>query len=555
MTTTKLKSMCERAQTYYYEYLQGQGQERIPTEVAAHIDKCRFCRGKLDRVKILVAELERQIAESPVQSNSAAVTNLGLHFAYIGALVSCKTARPFLPNLAEAALKFSVPTPITVHLDKCQQCANDLESIQPLNLSHKQLCRLGELFTEEPGVNAEVCKKAQSVIERVGAMNFEGVSAEILRHLCVCPDCRKLLYKARETRREQLTGDIEQPAIPCEAISATDIFDYVVPYGINPGEDRYAMFRQSLMLHLSNCPKCLGKMQALHNTVYGIAERQESKVVTCFKLEESKRDDTADMHKDWPIKVEVFSKSRLVPTATDPGGFEMRVKQKVSALNLKQFVKPVAAAAAILIVAWLFFTCPAAKAVDLGQIYKALEQIKNVYFIAFVPEKTKPTQEIWVSQALDIKMSKTETQWVLRDIKGKSQKTRDLNTNLIETAELNADTLGKVRRAMEAPWGLLPFDNASAVPKDAKWQQVADEEIGILIANTKVYDLVWMERTLSGSVVYNKWRGYIDVETKLPKRIEWWQKCTEEEYELATVIEVAYPTTAEIRAIIEEGGF
>ncbi len=66
---------------------------------------------------------------------------------------------------------------------------------------------------------------------------------------------------------------------------------------------------------------------------------------------------------------------------------------------------------------------------------------------------------------------------------------------------------------------------------------------------------MWTKKTLSGSTIQRKWRGYLDAETTLPKRIERWEKFSEEEgYELLTVTEVAYPTADEVQAAIRDAG-
>jgi len=122
-------------------------------------------------------------------------------------------------------------------------------------------------------------------------------------------------------------------------------------------------------------------------------------------------------------------------------------------------------------------------------------------------------------------------------------------------AELDSSILVEVEETMKAPWGLLPFDDISRIPEDAGWQKVADEDVEITIPNTEVYDLMWIEKSLTGSVIHRKWRGYIDIETKLPKRIEFWEKLAKAEYELSTVIHVTYPATGEIRAVIKDVGF
>jgi len=64
-----------------------------------------------------------------------------------------------------------------------------------------------------------------------------------------------------------------------------------------------------------------------------------------------------------------------------------------------------------------------------------------------------------------------------------------------------------------------------------------------------------IEKEADGSTVCNKWRGYIDAGTKLPKKVEWWQKRTEQEYHLLTTIKVAYPAAVEIQTAIRDAGF
>ena len=564
MITPNPNSMCEQARPYYYERLRREGEEKIPAEILAHIRQCRFCQAEVNRLKVVLDESEEHAPESTEQINSAIAANLRLHFAFIGASVTCNTVRLFLPSLADPLLEVGIPTPITVHLDKCQQCANDLETIRRLNLTRKQLCRLGQLFAEKPSEDAISCSQAQAGILAVVSMVFRETNAEVLKHSCTCPDCREVLYQWRETVREELVQEQRAPnRFPCEAVSAADIFDYCFPYGIYPASNQYAKFRESFTSHARSCPTCLGKMQDLHNTVYGILERKESGIVTCFKVDESARDSIVgspdDLYEDWPIEVQVFDKSSETETLEAGGSgaaVSRKPKQKLSRLRIRPFIKPAAVAAAVLLVAILLLKGPVAKAVDLGQIYEALERIKNVCLTAFVPEKAKPIQEVWISRALNIKMFKTETECVLWDLKGKSRKSRDLNTDSITMAELDSSILVEVEETMKAPWGLLPFDDISRVPEDAKWQQVADEDIETTIAETEVYDLVWIEKSLTGSVIHRKWRGYIDIETKLPMRVERWRKrANKEEYELLTVTKVAYPTAAEVRAVIEDIGF
>ena len=559
-------STCEQAKSYYYQYLSGDTKECIPTHMLGHIDRCRSCQAEVGRLKGILTEDEKHDGGNTGQTTDAITTNLKFHFAYLGALVDCNTLKLFLPGLAIPALEVSIPTPITVHLDKCQKCTSDFEAIRQLKLSDTQLARLGQLFAEKSRIDTHVCAETQSAIASVGAMAFENTSAEMLKHLCKCPECRKLFYENRKDRIEALTQKSEQSSMPCDAASATDIFDYVVPYGIDP--DHGLPVSNSSTSHLINCPKCLNKMQKLHETVYGILERRESGIVTCFKLDESAGSSAMgnpeDLYIDWPIEVQVLEKSVTgAVQAADTSAVgslavshQSNLKQKLSSLKIRPFIKPTAAAAAIILAALLLFNAPTARAVNLGQIYKALERIKNVCITTFYKEESNKTQEIWVSQTLNVKMLKTRDKCTLWDLNAKSEKSKNLNTGSIATTDLNGALLMKIKETMEGTLGLLPFNSMPEAPEGANWLPIDNKEIETAIPGTQVYELTWTVGKLDGFIVYNKWRGYIDIETKLPGKIEWWdKKRAEDKYELLTIIKLVYPDTTKVQAAIRDAGF
>ena len=110
----------------------------------------------------------------------------------------------------------------------------------------------------------------------VAAMNFGGINSDDLGHLCKCSVCRNLLFDERQKLHDSLPKDVKSPGFSCDSVLATDIFDYVVPIGLDPANDQYIMFRESLVSHLRSCPTCLAKIQELHRTIYGIADRAES---------------------------------------------------------------------------------------------------------------------------------------------------------------------------------------------------------------------------------------------------------------------------------------
>ncbi len=156
-------STCEQAKAHYYEYLTGDTKECVSTHMLGHIDRCSSCQAEVKRLKVILAEGEGQTAGtgSARQTTAAITTYLRFHFVYLRAFVDCKTLKLFLPSLAIPALEVSVPTPVTVHLDNCQQCTSDLKAIRRLKLTSKQLGRLGQLFAEEPRIDLIYAQKPQ----------------------------------------------------------------------------------------------------------------------------------------------------------------------------------------------------------------------------------------------------------------------------------------------------------------------------------------------------------------------------------------------------------
>ncbi len=558
MVALNSSSMCERAKPFYYDYLYNRTRENIPAEVLAHIDQCQFCRTELERLQIALAKTQKDEGQNLSQRDSAVITNLSLHFGYMGVSVTCKTVQPFLPGLADPSLAIRVSTPITVTLDKCRQCANDLETIQKLNLTHKQLCRLGQLFAEPPCSDHHACSESQKAIVSVAAMVFRNIKADVLKHFSTCSDCRKLLYHRRQAVYNGLQiSKIIDEEFPCESVSSSDLFDYCFPYGIDPANDQYAKFRPALISHASTCPTCLDKMQELHTAVYSILERQESEIVTCYNMKNSARNaflsGSDDVYEDWPIKVQVSGESGEIDTGV---AASVGPEQKTGRRNIRLFAKPVAAAAAVLIITLLVFNVPVTKGVGLSQIYKALGRIKDVCISTFIPGQSKPIRERWISGNLDKMILKNNTQYVLWDVKAKSKKSKDLNTGSTVTTMLNDDAILKAEKTMKSPWGLLPFEDISELPPDAQWQPVTGEVFENTVARTEVYDLTWTEEELIGAINYNKRRFYIDTKTNLPKRIERFRKQSEEqEYELLDIKKIGYPDSVEVQGLVKDFGF
>ena len=447
-------SLCKQAELYYYDFLHNENRGLVPESIVNHVEQCQHCGGQINQLKAVL--LQTNDLESQQRRVSSAVTTmLKLHFAYISKPVTCNIVKPFLPSLLDPDLDIAIPTPITTHLDKCNWCSKDLETIRKLSLNRKQLCRLSQLFAEEPAVDAEFCSKALA----------------------------------------------------------------------------------------------------------DVAKRAESDVVTIYHVDESAKAEASsgfdDIYTGFPIRVSIACREDEVDVGLSTSTTGLGVlRQKVSAMNLKPLVKTAVAAAAVLLIAVsLFFSIPTAKAVTIDQIYKAIEKIKNVYIASFVPDKTEPIQEKWVSRTLSNYMTKTGKQLVLWDIPNGVKKSKQLDTAVTETILLTAVSTADVERKIAGSLGLLPFYDISDVPQDAEWNREADDNLKVREA-IETYNLIWVEKAYDGSVVFNKWRVFVDPKTNLPQKTEFYKKlAVDDEYALESVRTVEYLSDGEIQALIKDKSF
>ena len=562
MIAPNRNSLCKQARLYYYDFLFNESREVIPEFIINHVKQCQYCQEQMNRLAGVLSQAEAHESSEQGQLSPAITVMLQLHFAYMGKRVTCNTVKPFLPGLLDPALEIRIPTPITTHLDSCEQCSKDLETIRKLNLNRKQLRRLSQLFADKPGEDDIRCSQALAAISWVVLMAFHETNAEVLKHLCTCPNCRKTLYEYRESvRTDLLHYERAQEELPCEDISATDIFDYCLPYGIDPATDQYAKFREPLTSHLGGCPECLARMQQLHNTVYGIAERAESEIITIYNIDESATVQAAEefsgLYSNFPIKVEVINRDEVkAEQSASTSNFADALTGKVSKINVKPLVKSAAIAAGVLIVVALLLYTPAAKAVTIDQIYEAIEKVKNVYISKSVPGKAEPIEEKWVSRTLNIYMSKMGKELVLSDPTNKVRKTKQLGTDSVETMLLPDDQIAETEEMITGSLGLMPFYDISKIPLDAEWRPVPNSVLKATAENTNVYDLTWVQRTYGGSATLNRWRVFINPRTNIPQRTEFYRKSpANSEYNLESVMEVEYWSNSKMQAFIKDASF
>jgi hypothetical protein len=215
------KSLCGEAKLYYYDSLHGQDCEIIPEHIDNHIKSCPDCRENIEQLRIALSK-DECVASNSGQNTAAVTTMLELHFAYIDKHVTCRTVRPFLPALLDPALEIRIPTPITVHLDNCQQCSEDLKTIRMMEPSGTELYRLSRLFTEGIAQNTkEYSEMPKAVIAMASRADSEIIT---VYHVDESAKARQInnLYSGFPINVEVIEPktEVEQPVVSIDFAAA-----------------------------------------------------------------------------------------------------------------------------------------------------------------------------------------------------------------------------------------------------------------------------------------------------------------------------------------------
>ena len=499
MIAPNSKSLCRIAEPYYYDYVYTEDIDSVPTEIRDHIEACDHCQTEAARLESLLAETA-DAARSAPQKNPPNLTNLKLHLACIDRSVTCRTVKPFLPGMLVPDLKISVPTPITVHLDNCPECAQDLKAIRAMNLDSTRLYRLAQLLADKD-------------------------------------------YKP------PLPGELPDVAAPpvelaCNQLKPTDLFDYAVPYGFDPADDQYAKFRTAFTQHAAACPDCLEKTRQLHDTVFHILERPDSGVVTVYHLDESlDAAQAAEPNRPYlgfPIKIDVGRPSTAKPHS----------RPRV----LKRWAQAGIAAAAVIAIACLLVShMPKAGAIDPERVFKAIEGMDSIHVLRYDPANGKLTQEKWVSRTAQLYMFRSGDKFVLWDWDNGVRKTRQNRDAPVEIRRLNEGDSFALEAKAERAFGMVPLEDMSTLPADAEWTHVGNRKLLGSTEKLGVYELTGNQKSSIGQDVPWLRRVFVDPKTKLPVACEYYQDVfVEGKLTLMAVRVVERWTEGEIKDMVSE---
>jgi len=212
-----------------------------------------------------------------------------------------------------------------------------------------------------------------------------------------------------------------------------------------------------------------------------------------------------------------------------------------------------AAMAAVAVVACaLLFKALSPKAVELGQVYQALQKAENLCVSTYTDAEAEPIQQVWTSRTLKVVMYKSQTgaqaKFDLFDIPNRLKKTRYLASDTVSTERLAAEQAITLERSISDVFELLPFASMDSAPKGSQWSKVPDEDMEASVPGTQVYDLTWAAEGFS-----YKRRIFVDAKSDLPKRTEYYFKeKPQDQYKFESMQVAAYPTEKEIKLLIKE---
>jgi hypothetical protein len=517
------------------------------------MDTCEECRKQLEQLRAAIGPLDAG-ADTPRDAASIKANALRLHFTFMDEPVGCGDVRPFLPTLLDPDTEVGIPTPITAHIEKCTACRKDLTTIRGLDLKAEQLQRLSQVFAERLEENSVSCSHAQTDLLFTVLMTFRETDSQVLKHVCCCEDCCTLLYEHRESLLEELRDKQTQDDFPCRKIEASHIFDYVVPYGLDPLGDQYAKFRESLTSHLRDCPTCLAKMQQLHETLYGIAQRDESDIVTVFHMHESdtteSKTDSEDIYSGFPVKVEVLSRDGADEMkTTDPCVANPPAHCTRTSWRLFGRIARIAAVLAIvgLVGNTLLFDSQDVQADRLGDIRAAIVKADHICVKMYSSDETESIQEEWISRSLNSYLIKRVNSATLYDLRENIKRTKDLETNIVTEESISRTERDQIRKKIAGTLDLVPYTLRELGNGRRSFQRIIDEKLPSRDDPERIYELTVANNMDPDYPVLHTRRFYLNPQTNRPYKVVFRQTIGDEAQVFEDVREVTYPEEAKVR--------
>lgn len=237
--------------------------------------------------------------------------------------VGCYWARPTVASLSGRMDIKDIVAPAFAHINECEQCKDDLILLQELNLEPQHYEVLSEFywkFRNMPKVPPQntneslgIHHNSKRITKFFAQMRFSQLSDEQLEHICLCKECRALVYEKRRAMIDEILMSGKKLPAGCAKFNIGNFFNTCLP-----SHKRFEGNRKKANNHFRKCPQCLRKVQHLHEIIYGIIDQPESGVVINYQFDQTAAEvkqarDKARLYDERPITVHVFEHGEPKP--------------------------------------------------------------------------------------------------------------------------------------------------------------------------------------------------------------------------------------------------
>lgn len=459
----------------------------------------------------------------------------------------CYQAEPYFFDCVSGDVSHNVPAEIAEHVDHCPYCQGEMTRLmQALNeldnnvqangvQSQKNVADCLKLHFSYLGQKVS-CHTAKSFMPLLAVPGIQiNIPTPITVHLDHCSSCRQSFADLNQL---ELTDD--QLVLLAQRMT-TDM--------------RFKTDIEDLSQDIAALESHEGSEESkkIYRVLSSMARREDSGVVTVYEMHKSAAKPASEesdvLYADWPVSVQVLEGDEK---NSSPQWVKKTASEKTSSW-FRRAIKPVAAAALILIALSFFLNTSSVQATGLQTIYDALAKITHLHIVQYAPPRKDPLQEIWVSKPQKLTLIKSRGQWNLWDLSARIRKTRTIDNASIATATINKNDLPAAEQHLKNLLGLMPFPDVRDVPEDAGWHQISDVNTATtMIPGTEVFELTWTTITSIGRVVPQIWRCYLDPQNHLPFRIERYSKAQgEDEFVLKRITEIHYVEQSDIQKALQ----
>jgi len=476
----------------------------------------------------------------------------------------CYEAEAYLYDCVSEDYQADIPPEIAAHMIQCPYCQREMnllkQTVDGLDMgdqtnllqAHEETTTCLKMHFRFLGQEVD-CYAIKPFLPLFNAPSYQvRVPTPVTVHLNHCSQCRKNCNAIGEL---ELTDS--QLLFFSQLLADKICLD---PDTLNSVTDLVTLLYEDSLENAHD----LQKLQRIRQTISSTVNRKNSGVVTIYEMCEdtdlSTSNRAGDLYADWPISVQVMDEDQAqgespetIKAATTSPGVSKSSVSRFSRSFIRRAVKPLAAAAVLLLAFSLFFN-NSVEALEMDQIYNALSKVDHLYIGSFASQKTEPEQEIWASRPLDITLINTKGHWMLWDLSNKVNKERRADSLSHATLPLNKRAVVILSRYSSSFGSLMPFANIDDLPADSAWRQIDDPAITAELPGTEVFELDYVRKIGNGEILPQKWRCYLDPQKHLPLRTELYEKIQiqgEDKFVKKSTRQIRYLQKKEIQAVLE----